>query len=1016
MKLDVSFWLLNANGTYRCPLPDHGRWTLSPIKGQPGAVTLEYPVTGRNFDALREHHDADRDARVAIWIDGRDDGSLRALLVAEDADDIDEQAVWTFTGHFTEVRTEEAVIAPRTEVVVPPGGEAPTEDLAAFRIYSATAGVVMKTLMQEAHAGGELADLGTVTFTGTHDSNGVPWSKVITLKFAPGVSYLKVLEALEEYQLADWAVVGSELELYEYGTRGRDLTLGANPVILRAGRDLTDSPRKRTIRGAITDLILSGAEGLYERVHDATARARRGKVVVGYASAGSILSRDALIAYGTAKLAQQVHGTLEVTHGLALGDDGPVPLLDYGVSDWIWSDTGRPELERLQVAQITIQGDDSGEITGSVSLNDLIASQQAALARRIAGIEGGSTIAGTSQARPVPDTPDTMPPARVETPGVMSLPQPTADSVPRSAVYVDWPDVTTNADNTAIEDLDHYELRYRFLGGSGYPDGWLDPVSAVTDSSASWGGVPSGAAIEVQVRAVDRSGNAGEWSPPASHTTEGDTTPPPTPSAAALESFVTLVAATWDGRSSAPAAMPRRFRYAEVHSSTTSDFTPHRPANIADSTTYDGLLTGAGTLAVQRAVDLTPGTTLYVRLVAVDAWGNASAPSAQVSIVIEPVRDGDVASLSVGKLTAGVLTALMTLSGIIQTAASGSRVRIDTNGLWCYNSAGTEVLAYRIGTGVLKMMGELLAQGTGNAKIHIVPGTQPTMYLGSANGVYGDAFMNAIDTPSLSGTTSLGINSGPTNAGTSAARRGTRAYLRPDAASVEVVNGSQARRGGGMDVSTASASLQFVDANGNLRGDVFMDSGSAFLAMRNTSGDITARVQLYPNGQAFVGGTGNNYVLLGPSGSQLVSNGAVKSFVIDHPDDDERWLVHACTESPVAAVEDAGEVWVPHGGGAATVVLPHYWPGLVVPGTTTVQLTVIDEGQVVLPQAAAGRVRDGRFTVRTDSAWPVRVAWHVRGERRGTRFETEPLRRNYDARGDGPYRYLVPRDPTAWEG
>lgn len=1034
MKLDVAFWLLNPDGTYRCPLPDVASWKLSPIVGQPGAVQLDYPVTGANFAALREHHDADRDAGVAIWIDGRDEGSLRALLVAEDADDIDEQAVWTFTGHFTEVRLEEAVIKPRTEVVIPPSGEAPTEDLAAFRIYSATAGTIMRTLMQEAQTDGELADVGVSSFTGDTDSNGVAWTKVITLKFAPGNTFLEVLEALDEYQLCEWAVVAGELELYEPGTRGVDRTLGAGPVILRRGRDMTDSPRKRTIRGALTDLVVAGAEGLYVRVHDAEARARRGRIITGYASAGSINAREPLLAYAETKLAQQVHGVMEVTHGLALGDVGPVPLLDYGVSDWLWSDTGRPELERLQVAQITIAGDDSGEITGSVSLNDLIASRAAQLAKRISGIEGGSTIAGTSQARPVPEGPDTMPPAAPLAPGIESIARPSADPVGRSSVFVQWPAVITNADQTAIQDLEGYDVAFRYLDESGEAS-WMAPVGLVTTTSASWSGVRAGAPIAVRVQAVDTSGNRSQWSGQSTHTVAADDQGPPPPSAPELSSYIAIVAVSWDGKSDAGAAMPTDFHHLEVHTSTTAEFTPDRPTDLETSSTYAGLLYGIGTLPYQGGAELEPGTTLYVRLVAVDLLGNPSEASPVSSIVIEAIEDGDVAGISVSKLQAGVMSALMTVSGIIETAHTGSRVRLDQTGFRCIAPDGTEVLVYRISDGLLRLRGEVLAEGDQNAKIRITPEALPTMRLESAYGAYGPAFLNAFDLHNPtnppggwnpSGRTGLGINSAPSDGQAGSQTRYSRVYLAPTSANLEVISGhrdiaqgGQDPRGGRVRVTNAEgaggggAGCYSYGMDGMLRAEASCGVNGALLRFADVGGVHLSSVDLMQDGSILISVRNDTYMWMRPGSIDLVANGSYttgnpnKTFVIDHPDDPDRWLVHACTESPTAGVEYTGTVTVyDH----TYVELPDYFESLVEPDGRTVQLTVADDGQVALPQVAAGDVRNGRFTVRTDSSWPVRVHWHVRGTRRGTEFETEPNRSDYVALGDGPYRYLVPRE------
>ena len=126
---------------------------------------------------------------------------------------------------------------------------------------------------------------------------------------------------------------------------------------------------------------------------------------------------------------------------------------------------------------------------------------------------------------------------------------------------------------------------------------------------------------------------------------------------------------------------------------------------------------------------------------------------------------------------------------------------------------------------------------------------------------------------------------------------------------------------------------------------------------------------------------------------------AAKTFVIDHPTDADRYLVHACLEGPEAGVYYRGEgelvdckTWVQ---------LPDYVSWLAT--NFTVQLTQIsrseDEG---FARLRAGRVVDGRFAVYGD---PCAFAWHVHGLRQ--HLETEPLRAQVEVRGDGPYRYIA---------
>jgi len=170
------------------------------------------------------------------------------------------------------------------------------------------------------------------------------------------------------------------------------------------------------------------------------------------------------------------------------------------------------------------------------------------------------------------------------------------------------------------------------------------------------------------------------------------------------------------------------------------------------------------------------------------------------------------------------------------------------------------------------------------------------------------------------------------------------------------------------------------------------------------------------------------------------SNAFVKAFVIDHPLDPDRWLVHGCTESPDAGVEYWGEAEiVDH---QAVVELPAYFEALCSPDNRQVQVSVVlpdDPPEILEPAtpvhgpaefgdampldapstpehalvftAAASRPKDGRFRIACAGPDGTRVAWLVKAARKEAGgFEVEPLRSSVDVLGDGPYRYIVPKE------
>ena len=133
--------------------------------------------------------------------------------------------------------------------------------------------------------------------------------------------------------------------------------------------------------------------------------------------------------------------------------------------------------------------------------------------------------------------------------------------------------------------------------------------------------------------------------------------------------------------------------------------------------------------------------------------------------------------------------------------------------------------------------------------------------------------------------------------------------------------------------------------------------------------------------------------------------GTGKTFVIDHPVDPDRYLVHACLEGPEAAVFYRGKAQL-DAAGSREIVLPAYFDALTRPGTATVQVTpMLEHPEDPFGPVAATRVRDGRFVIRGQPE--QQVCWRVEAERGDIESVTvEPLRKDVTVCGEGPYRWL----------
>lgn len=1045
--LRIDFWALDDAGNYLCPLPHPVSWDLSLEPGSSGAVKLTYPRDGLNFSVLHDRITRNRDLYIRIRVDGTNRRSLGAILSARDGDEVAESSTVTFLGAFNTARLKEAVLA---------------YDLATEKgetyYEAASAGRIMRLAMQAAQARGTLHDL-TWTFTDTVDSNGQPWTTQTSIGLPPGRTYLQIITQLSELGMCEFEVTTSfELRMYVADTVGTNHTLTDPPLVLRRGRDLQDAPRRLDVGNAATDLLVAGDENIYVKVFDATARARRGRQVEQYESQGNITDFDAAVLYAQVELGRRAFGVEELTYSLTFDQDRPAPLRELYPGDRVFTDTGSGLGSPERIVQITVS-QQAGEdrYSGGVVLRDLIADRDVAVQRQIDGLAGGQLVTGVSIVEP--DVDDGIPP-----------PVPTGLQV-QSRAYYDGgtPLALLTASWLPVIDihLSGYEVQFRYQAGQGLDVAWQ--VGGFTSGlSITWSPLVSGKAVDVRVRAYDRFDRESAFSAPVSLTTASDALAPPAPATPVVTSYLGILAVEWDGLGSAGEAMPGDFSHVEVHVSTTNSFTADRPGNsIEGSTTYADRLTGPGTLPIAVG---TYGVTFFARLVAVDRTrplGNASPQSAQGSAVLVQAGDGDVSTLSIGKLTVGIMSAIMTISGIIRTASSGARVELDSTGLRCIAANGTVLLEFAIPTSLLSIVGRLVAGAgiglgptvvvdPGVAGIDFYPSatTQRTRMRArsTARGDGTTAAGFALDTLNSSGQTDgFAIDAWSSNAWfghklTSGLFAGARLILEGNGlagifayppgggtaqAQVQVAaNGQVAITANGQASITGAGSAQLLMFSDGSTVQLRADVSNRLLVQTG----LNPKVGLFSSGEVAINGAGdqqllmvsggntvqlkadvNNRLLLNTSGGgQLIIGGTVKSFVVDHPLDDpdhpRRWLVHGCTESPVPGVEYAGTAVIADH--LAVVELPSYFEALCEAEGRTVHLTpelTTSEGMAMVPSAAPSPVVDGRFHIVCPAPDGTRVHWLVKATRRNAGFDVEPLRVDVDPHGDGPYRYLTPR-------
>ena len=175
--------------------------------------------------------------------------------------------------------------------------------------------------------------------------------------------------------------------------------------------------------------------------------------------------------------------------------------------------------------------------------------------------------------------------------------------------------------------------------------------------------------------------------------------------------------------------------------------------------------------------------------------------------------------------------------------------------------------------------------------------------------------------------------------------------------------------------------------------------------LESTSASGTIRLKDYNNGDVHIdagGGTPTVYI-----SSPNIS----KNFIIPHPADPGRLLVHSTLEGPEAAVFYRGEGRLRDG--RAEIVLPGYFEALTQEEGRTVQLSPASESpDAPVPALAHSPVRGGRFLVKaSDDANPGQAfTWEVKAVRKDIPpLFVEPRKGEVEVHGVGPYTYYTRR-------
>jgi hypothetical protein len=142
------------------------------------------------------------------------------------------------------------------------------------------------------------------------------------------------------------------------------------------------------------------------------------------------------------------------------------------------------------------------------------------------------------------------------------------------------------------------------------------------------------------------------------------------------------------------------------------------------------------------------------------------------------------------------------------------------------------------------------------------------------------------------------------------------------------------------------------------------------------------------------------------SGEITYSTSGTKTFVIPHPLDAEKYLVHACLEGPEAGVYYRGTATIPAEANFIELSLPPYADALASDFTVHVTPVLDNEEDLLIPSLAITHVKHGKFKVYKTSriTFPSTFDYLVFGKR--CAIEVEPEKSKVVVKGHGPYTWL----------
>ena len=480
--------------------------------------------------------------------------------------------------------------------------------------YSSNPGTIIKTLLDENRQRGGVATGLTLGFDTAKDAAGAAWAKKYTLYYSLGTDLQTILSALVNGGGCDWRTSGRTLKLWNADSTAlsRDLS---KSVVLQLARDISEAPFEESIADLASTILVEGDNNLLFRMDNPAAPTPWGKWE-SYASQGGVSDKDTAQAFMQSTLDDAARVRGQYTRNLIVSDVDSLPLVDYHPGDWITAPTvahgGKVRVQEIDLSMRQGEG-----LSCSIALNDIKYDASVRQAKKIKGITGGASLAGSEGGTTTSSDRDHRVPKAplglvVQTDAYIG-----SDGFAHGLATASWSAVTEATNDTAIEISDYaVEWRKHVDGAPWHSAGTTDKTQL------GFGGLDCGTQIEVRVRAVPTySDKLGEWSSIFVATVEPDTTPCSVTSKPIVSSELGVVTVHWDGKTSTGASMESDFDHIEVGEG----------VNAAGMQVISANQSGQGAYVI---TGLTGGSQHSYALRSVDHAGNKSDWSAIATVTV----------------------------------------------------------------------------------------------------------------------------------------------------------------------------------------------------------------------------------------------------------------------------------------------------------------------------------------------------------------------------------------------